>query len=207
MVKVSNAFSIIIFIAAISFASPSFGAEALSKDLCQSSVIIDGMKVELSLTAPIIVEKNTNKLVESEFNNEEKRQVLPSIRLSFTAIDKDIQWQEYLYSFGIFFKYMDRENWKYFLPLYSLPYVDESLLKISILKKDAEKIKIYPLNDDDFQKIFFKNEFDLIFGAEGKLIDLSDLAPNPEVTNIYEGDKNIWQAPFEICLKTKWQYN
>ncbi|WP_182419848.1 hypothetical protein [Bartonella sp. HY038] len=207
MVKFSNAFSIILFMAAISFASSSFGAEAVSEDRCQSSVIIDGMKVELSLTAPIIVDKNTNKLVESEFNDERQERLPPGIRLSFTAIDKDIQWQEYLYSFGIFFKYMDRKNWKYFLPLYSLPYVDGSLLKISILKKGAEKIKIYPLNDDDFQKIFFKNKFDLIFGAEGELMDLSNLAPNPEVTNIYEGDKNIWQAPFEICLKAKWQYN
>ncbi|UXN07971.1 hypothetical protein [Bartonella sp. HY761] len=207
MVKFSKAFSIILFIAAISFASSSFGAEVLSKDRCQSSVLIDGMKVELSLTAPIIVDKNTNKLVENDFNDERQERLPPGIRLSFTAIDKDIQWQEYLYSFGIDIWYMNGNDPKGLLIQSTRPNVSESLIKVDVLKKGMNMSKVHSISFINFAEIFEKNGFNITFGALGRLHDIKKMAPNPTITNIYEGDKNIWQAPFEICLKAKWQYN
>ncbi|WP_182419851.1 hypothetical protein [Bartonella sp. HY038] len=211
MVKFSKVFFIILFLAAISlsnsFASSSFGAEALSKDLCQSSVIIDGMKVELSLTAPIIVNKITNELVENDFDEERQERLHPGIRLSFTAIDKDIQWQEYLYSFGIDIWYMNGNDPESLL-IHSLsPRVSERLIRVDVLKKGMNKTQFSSIRLVNFAEIFEKNGFNITFGALGRLHDIKKMAPNPEVTNIYEGDKNIWQAPFEICLKAKWQYN
>ncbi|WP_182419850.1 hypothetical protein [Bartonella sp. HY038] len=211
MVKFSKAFSIILFIAAISLsnflASSSFGAEALSKDRCQSSMLLDGMKVELSLTSPIIVDKKTHKLVENDFNDEEKRQVIPSIRLSFTATDKDIKWQKALYTSNIWYGYMLGDSWTGLSGHYTPPIITEKLLEISLLKKGKKEIILYPLSHINFKEYSAKNGFDMTFAAMGRLMDINVLTPRDRLTNPYYGDKNIWQAPFEICLKAKWQYN
>ncbi|WP_182419852.1 hypothetical protein [Bartonella sp. HY038] len=193
--------------AVIAFASSSFGAEAFSKDLCQSSVIIDGMKVELSLTAPIIVDKNTNELIESEFNSEKQKKIVPRLALNFTAIDKDIQWQEYLYDVGTKLSYMNDNKFRSLLIPSSLPIVSERLIKVDVLKKGMNTTWFYSLMLVNFSEVFKNNGYDITFSASGRLRDIKKMAPNPEVTNIYEGDKNIWQAPFRLCLKAKWHYN
>ncbi|UXM95980.1 hypothetical protein N5853_04990 [Bartonella sp. HY329] len=174
-------------------------AAELDHNKCSSSVIIEGMKIEFSITEPIIlVNKNSSESV--------LEKTTADLKLTFTAFDKDIQWQENLYTLGIGFQHTVGNDWFRYRPRYVIPIVSKKMLEIHTLKKGTERIIHYPIHSIDFEKSFKQAGFNIAFGANGKLPDINRFSNIDEITNPYVGDKNIWQSPFDLCLKTTWQY-
>ena len=191
----------------------SFGAKSapITIEACRSSTIINGMKIELYNSEPIIVIKNTNKVEKRDPYYNQSDFEYPVLNLKFTALNKDIQWQRRLYRGGIQFSYQIGEN--DFLALPEGEGTERQVIapegfwvKLETLKKGDSEIFTWTYPRVKFDKIYKKNDFEIVFKVSGELRDINSVDPSSHEINPYKGDKNIWQEAFELCLEADWQY-
>ncbi|UXM96221.1 hypothetical protein N5853_06315 [Bartonella sp. HY329] len=183
------------------FSSFQTKAETLENDICKSEIITDGMQVKLYVTAPIVVDKQTNRMIETDFSKKFES-TYPLIAVSFTAYDKDIKWQQDFYYESIVLYYKNYKSKKNFITLREEPiWYSEEILKLIALKRGQEKVYYFHFQDVAFDETLNKEK--IIIFANGKLMNVHEFK---KFTNPFKGDKNVWQEPVKLCLEANWHY-
>lgn len=191
---------VVVFLASNGFAS--------NGQVCKSSALINGMKIEMALTAPLIIDKNTKKLVKSNYNYKGEQFSEPMIAIGFTAIDKDIRWQKNmhetrftLWSFGdsvdekiasdIFNDLFPADNcYQYDFVTLNKGTADYHYLSLA-------KAMPSPWLDHQNNPIGIAVKYD----PERISCTIRGFLFIPKTI-----EKNIWKEPFQLCLKVDWHY-
>ena len=183
-------------VTAFVFLAIANNAMAETKVSCPSSITLNGMKMDLTLSAPIIVDKASNAVLGRS-----------RIDLTFTAQDRDILWQKKLYHNGSWVgPIVSIENRKGIPLLKSLPHVTQQFIEPEMLKKGSSDQMGGSFYDVDFAKLAQKNIYKFRVKANITPMNIESFYHLTGIVNTYIGDKNVWQEKAHLCLNVDWQY-